>query len=158
MLALGVNGADLSLDYGFPARVMVVNGPGVHYAKWVRPVDGRPREWTRSRVAHRRSGRRTFATRQATVVRREPRRGSPSAAARPASPSRQADADGDPRPGPHASRREAPNHPRHKCYVANWWMTGYDCPGQVDTTGWSHLGVGIRGCKGLEGQKVEVAG
>ncbi len=35
LLALRVNGADLSLDHGFPARVMVANGPGVHNTKWV---------------------------------------------------------------------------------------------------------------------------
>ena len=35
LLALRVNGADLSLDHGFPARVIVANGPGVHNTKWV---------------------------------------------------------------------------------------------------------------------------
>ena len=35
LLALGVNGADLSLDHGFPARVIVPNNPGVHNTKWV---------------------------------------------------------------------------------------------------------------------------
>ncbi|MGH3098398.1 MAG: molybdopterin-dependent oxidoreductase [Streptosporangiales bacterium] len=35
LLALQVNGADLSLDHGFPARVMVPNNPGVHQTKWV---------------------------------------------------------------------------------------------------------------------------
>lgn len=36
LLALKVNGADLSLDHGFPARVIVPAGPGVHNTKWVR--------------------------------------------------------------------------------------------------------------------------
>ncbi|MDQ5832500.1 MAG: molybdopterin-dependent oxidoreductase [Actinomycetota bacterium] len=35
MLALKVNGADLSLDHGFPARIMVPAIPGVHCTKWV---------------------------------------------------------------------------------------------------------------------------
>lgn len=35
MLALRVNGADLSLDHGFPARIMVPALPGVHCTKWV---------------------------------------------------------------------------------------------------------------------------
>ena len=35
MLALRVNGADLSLDHGFPARIMVPAIPGVHCTKWV---------------------------------------------------------------------------------------------------------------------------
>ena len=30
-----VNGADLSLDHGFPARVIVPALPGVHNTKWV---------------------------------------------------------------------------------------------------------------------------
>jgi DMSO/TMAO reductase YedYZ molybdopterin-dependent catalytic subunit len=30
-----VNGADLSLDHGFPARIIVPNLPGVHNTKWV---------------------------------------------------------------------------------------------------------------------------
>ncbi len=36
LLALRVNGADLSLDHGFPARLIVPNNPGVHNTKWVR--------------------------------------------------------------------------------------------------------------------------
>ncbi|MGI8682384.1 MAG: molybdopterin-dependent oxidoreductase [Mycobacteriales bacterium] len=36
LLALRVNGADLSLDHGFPARVIVPAAPGVHNTKWVR--------------------------------------------------------------------------------------------------------------------------
>lgn len=35
MLALRVNGADLSLDHGYPARIMVPAQPGVHCTKWV---------------------------------------------------------------------------------------------------------------------------
>jgi DMSO/TMAO reductase YedYZ molybdopterin-dependent catalytic subunit len=35
LLALEVNGADLSLDHGFPARVIVPALPGVHCTKWV---------------------------------------------------------------------------------------------------------------------------
>jgi DMSO/TMAO reductase YedYZ molybdopterin-dependent catalytic subunit len=35
LLALVVNGADLSLDHGFPARVIVPDNPGVHNTKWV---------------------------------------------------------------------------------------------------------------------------
>lgn len=35
MLALMVNGADLSLDHGYPARVIVPALPGVHCTKWV---------------------------------------------------------------------------------------------------------------------------
>ena len=35
MLALKVNGVDLSLDHGFPARIIVPALPGVHNTKWV---------------------------------------------------------------------------------------------------------------------------
>jgi DMSO/TMAO reductase YedYZ molybdopterin-dependent catalytic subunit len=35
LLALRVNGADLSLDHGSPARVIVPAAPGVHCTKWV---------------------------------------------------------------------------------------------------------------------------
>ena len=35
LLALRVNGADLSADHGFPARVIVPALPGVHNTKWV---------------------------------------------------------------------------------------------------------------------------
>ncbi len=35
LLALRVNGVDLSLDHGFPARVIVPAAPGVHNTKWV---------------------------------------------------------------------------------------------------------------------------
>ena len=35
LLALRVNGADLSLDLGFPARIIVPALPGVHCTKWV---------------------------------------------------------------------------------------------------------------------------
>jgi DMSO/TMAO reductase YedYZ molybdopterin-dependent catalytic subunit len=35
LLALSVNGADLSLDHGFPARAILPNVPGVHNTKWI---------------------------------------------------------------------------------------------------------------------------
>ena len=35
LLALRVNGADLSPDHGYPARVIVPNIPGTHNTKWV---------------------------------------------------------------------------------------------------------------------------
>jgi DMSO/TMAO reductase YedYZ molybdopterin-dependent catalytic subunit len=35
LLALRVNGVDLSLDHGYPARVIVPAAPGVHCTKWV---------------------------------------------------------------------------------------------------------------------------
>jgi DMSO/TMAO reductase YedYZ molybdopterin-dependent catalytic subunit len=35
LLALRVNGVDLSLDHGYPARVIVPANPGVHNTKWV---------------------------------------------------------------------------------------------------------------------------
>lgn len=35
LLALRVNGADLSIDHGYPARVIVPACPGVHNTKWV---------------------------------------------------------------------------------------------------------------------------
>ena len=35
MLALKVNGEDLSPDHGYPARVIVPALPGVHNTKWV---------------------------------------------------------------------------------------------------------------------------
>lgn len=35
LLALRVNGVDLSLDHGYPARVIVPALPGVHNTKWV---------------------------------------------------------------------------------------------------------------------------
>ena len=38
VLALRVNGVDLSPDHGFPARIMVPNNPGVHNTKWVRTL------------------------------------------------------------------------------------------------------------------------
>ncbi|MEU0568024.1 molybdopterin-dependent oxidoreductase [Nonomuraea sp. NPDC005983] len=42
LLALRVNGADLSLDHGFPARMIVPNAPGVHNTKWVRKLSFYP--------------------------------------------------------------------------------------------------------------------
>ena len=41
LLALRVNGADLSIDHGFPARIIVPALPGVHNTKWVRSIDFR---------------------------------------------------------------------------------------------------------------------
>jgi DMSO/TMAO reductase YedYZ molybdopterin-dependent catalytic subunit len=39
LLALRVNGADLSLDHGYPARIIVPGQPGVHNTKWVASID-----------------------------------------------------------------------------------------------------------------------
>lgn len=41
LLALKVNGVDLSPDHGFPARVIVPALPGVHNTKWVGSIDFR---------------------------------------------------------------------------------------------------------------------
>jgi DMSO/TMAO reductase YedYZ molybdopterin-dependent catalytic subunit len=38
MLALRVNGADLSRDHGYPARTIVPAAPGVHNTKWVNKI------------------------------------------------------------------------------------------------------------------------
>jgi DMSO/TMAO reductase YedYZ molybdopterin-dependent catalytic subunit len=38
MLALRVNGSDLSLDHGFPARVIVPSAPGAHNLKWMAKI------------------------------------------------------------------------------------------------------------------------
>jgi DMSO/TMAO reductase YedYZ molybdopterin-dependent catalytic subunit len=35
LLALCVNGADLSLDHGYPARIIIPALPGVHCTKWL---------------------------------------------------------------------------------------------------------------------------
>ena len=35
LLALKVNGEDLPLDHGYPARIIVPALPGVHNTKWV---------------------------------------------------------------------------------------------------------------------------
>ncbi|WP_163508064.1 molybdopterin-dependent oxidoreductase [Fodinicola acaciae] len=43
LLALRVNGAPLSLDHGFPARIIVPALPGVHCTKWVASIDFRER-------------------------------------------------------------------------------------------------------------------
>jgi DMSO/TMAO reductase YedYZ molybdopterin-dependent catalytic subunit len=43
LLALRVNGVDLSLDHGFPARIMMPAIPGVHTTKWVQTIDFRER-------------------------------------------------------------------------------------------------------------------
>jgi len=39
LLALKVNGVDLSIDHGFPARIIIPALPGVHCTKWVRSID-----------------------------------------------------------------------------------------------------------------------
>jgi DMSO/TMAO reductase YedYZ molybdopterin-dependent catalytic subunit len=39
LLALRVNGAELSLDHGYPARVIVPALPGVHNTKWVSSIE-----------------------------------------------------------------------------------------------------------------------
>jgi DMSO/TMAO reductase YedYZ molybdopterin-dependent catalytic subunit len=39
LLALKVNGADLSMDHGFPARIIVPALPGVHNTKWVAAIE-----------------------------------------------------------------------------------------------------------------------
>ena len=41
LLALQVNGADLSPDHGYPARIIVPALPGVHYTKWVSSIEFR---------------------------------------------------------------------------------------------------------------------
>jgi len=42
LVALQVNGADLSLDHGFPARLVVPAAPGVRCTKWVRRLEFAP--------------------------------------------------------------------------------------------------------------------
>ena len=42
LLALRVNGADLSLDHGFPARMIIPAAPGVRNTKWVAAITFRP--------------------------------------------------------------------------------------------------------------------
>jgi DMSO/TMAO reductase YedYZ molybdopterin-dependent catalytic subunit len=42
LLALRVNGAELSPDHGYPARIIVPALPGVHNTKWVGSIDFRP--------------------------------------------------------------------------------------------------------------------
>jgi DMSO/TMAO reductase YedYZ molybdopterin-dependent catalytic subunit len=41
LLALRVDGADLSLDHGYPARIIVPALPGVHNTKWVGAIEFR---------------------------------------------------------------------------------------------------------------------
>ena len=41
LLALRVNGADLSPDHGYPARIIAPALPGVHNTKWVRSIQFR---------------------------------------------------------------------------------------------------------------------
>ena len=38
LLALKVNGVDLSLDHGFPARMIIPGAPGVRNTKWVQTL------------------------------------------------------------------------------------------------------------------------
>jgi DMSO/TMAO reductase YedYZ molybdopterin-dependent catalytic subunit len=42
LLALRVNGADLSADHGYPARIIVPAAPGVHNTKWVARITFHP--------------------------------------------------------------------------------------------------------------------
>jgi DMSO/TMAO reductase YedYZ molybdopterin-dependent catalytic subunit len=42
LLALKVNGVDLSPDHGYPARVIIPAAPGVHCTKWVSSISFRP--------------------------------------------------------------------------------------------------------------------
>jgi DMSO/TMAO reductase YedYZ molybdopterin-dependent catalytic subunit len=42
LLALGVNGVDLSLDHGYPARVILPDVPGTHNVKWVAELRFQP--------------------------------------------------------------------------------------------------------------------
>ena len=39
ILALKVNGAELSADHGYPARMIIPSAPGVHNTKWVRRIE-----------------------------------------------------------------------------------------------------------------------
>ena len=41
LLALGLGGEALSIDHGYPARVVVPALPGVHNTKWVRSIEFR---------------------------------------------------------------------------------------------------------------------
>ena len=43
LLALRVDGADLSLDHGYPARIIVPALPGVHATKWVSVIEFEPK-------------------------------------------------------------------------------------------------------------------
>jgi DMSO/TMAO reductase YedYZ molybdopterin-dependent catalytic subunit len=43
LLAVRVNGADLSWDHGYPARIIVPALPGVHNTKWVACIEFQPR-------------------------------------------------------------------------------------------------------------------
>jgi DMSO/TMAO reductase YedYZ molybdopterin-dependent catalytic subunit len=38
LLALSVNGTALSLDHGYPARLIAPGLPGVHCTKWVQQI------------------------------------------------------------------------------------------------------------------------
>ena len=41
LLALKVGGTDLSLDHGYPARLIIPGAPGVHNTKWVASIEAR---------------------------------------------------------------------------------------------------------------------
>ncbi len=41
LLALRVGGEDLTLDHGYPARIIVPGLPGVHNTKWVGAMEFR---------------------------------------------------------------------------------------------------------------------
>jgi hypothetical protein len=41
LLALRVDGEDLSLDHGYPARLIIPGAPGVHNTKWVKRIEVR---------------------------------------------------------------------------------------------------------------------
>jgi DMSO/TMAO reductase YedYZ molybdopterin-dependent catalytic subunit len=41
LLALRVNGEDLPMDHGYPARIIVPGLPGVHNVKWVGAMEFR---------------------------------------------------------------------------------------------------------------------
>jgi len=43
LLALKVNGIDLPMDHGYPARAIIPAAPGVHNTKWVREIEFVPR-------------------------------------------------------------------------------------------------------------------
>ncbi|MEU5535646.1 molybdopterin-dependent oxidoreductase [Streptomyces sp. NPDC020362] len=45
LLALRVNGGDLSLDHGYPARIIVPANPGVNNTKWVHRLTFRVCPW-----------------------------------------------------------------------------------------------------------------
>ena len=81
LLALRVNGADLSPDHGYPARVIVPALPGVHNTKWVRRMTFTPDEGTvpirvrrRAAASDRRRGEPAALRLRAASDHRDPRR------------------------------------------------------------------------------------